>query len=296
VELYRSAGDTVGELPLAGDLGLVAYHEQDYEAATVILEQSLDAYRRHGMKDRVAGTLTTLGDLAQLSGDNARAGELYQQSLALWRELHGVPGIASAEHKLGRLSRIAGDTEAARHGLTESLALQQELGNKQGIVECLALLAGLAADAGQLIRATRLFSAVTTLMTAIGLPLAPIDRLGLAGDIAATRTALGAEDWERGWAAGTSLSISDAIDLALLDNADDHTEQPERSAERGALSAREREVCALLARGLSNKQISATLTISEKTVGSHIDHIMTKLGVRSRTRIALWAAEQGFTR
>ena len=55
-----------------------------------------------------------------------------------------------------------------------------------------------------------------------------------------------------------------------------------------------RSTCAgLLARGLTNRQIARSLSITEKTVGSHIDHIMTKLGLRSRTLIALWAVEHG---
>ncbi len=49
----------------------------------------------------------------------------------------------------------------------------------------------------------------------------------------------------------------------------------------------------MLARGLTNREIAGALSISEKTVGSHIDHIMTKVGMRSRTRIALWAVEHG---
>ena len=50
---------------------------------------------------------------------------------------------------------------------------------------------------------------------------------------------------------------------------------------------------ALIARGLSNREISAALVITEKTVGSHVEHIMTKLGLRSRTRVAVWALEHG---
>jgi DNA-binding NarL/FixJ family response regulator len=59
------------------------------------------------------------------------------------------------------------------------------------------------------------------------------------------------------------------------------------------LSPRERQVSRLIAQGLTNRQISRALSISEKTVGSHVDHIMTKLGLRSRTRIAVWAIQQG---
>jgi non-specific serine/threonine protein kinase len=63
-----------------------------------------------------------------------------------------------------------------------------------------------------------------------------------------------------------------------------------------ALSPREREVTALIARGLSNREISATLVIAEKTVANHVEHIMTKLGLRSRTRIAVWAIQHGLGR
>ena len=49
----------------------------------------------------------------------------------------------------------------------------------------------------------------------------------------------------------------------------------------------------LIAEGLTNREISRALAISEKTVGSHVDHIMTKLDLRSRTRIAVWAVQHG---
>ena len=62
------------------------------------------------------------------------------------------------------------------------------------------------------------------------------------------------------------------------------------------LSHREREVTALVARGLSNREIAAALNIAEKTVANHVDHIMTKLELRSRTRIAVWAVEHGLDR
>ena len=64
-------------------------------------------------------------------------------------------------------------------------------------------------------------------------------------------------------------------------------------AEADRLSPREREVSRLIAQGLTNRQIARVLAITEKTVGSHIDHIMTKLDLRSRTWIAVWATQHG---
>jgi len=57
------------------------------------------------------------------------------------------------------------------------------------------------------------------------------------------------------------------------------------------LTQREQDVAALVARGLSNGQIAATLVISARTVETHVEHIMDKLGVSTRAQIAAWAAE-----
>ena len=61
----------------------------------------------------------------------------------------------------------------------------------------------------------------------------------------------------------------------------------------GDLSAREREVLALLVEGLPNKLIARRLQISEKTVKSHLTRIFRELGVTDRTQAALWAERQG---
>lgn len=65
---------------------------------------------------------------------------------------------------------------------------------------------------------------------------------------------------------------------------------PEQSA-ADLLSAREREVLALVAQGLGNKQIAARLDIAERTVKAHLGSIFRQLGVADRTSAALWARD-----
>lgn len=60
-----------------------------------------------------------------------------------------------------------------------------------------------------------------------------------------------------------------------------------------ALTDRETDVLRLLARGLANKEIAQELSIGEKTVKTHVSHILSKLGVSSRTQAALYAARVG---
>ena len=70
--------------------------------------------------------------------------------------------------------------------------------------------------------------------------------------------------------------------------------RPRRRREGPAgLTAREIEVLQLAARGLSNKEIAARLVISPKTVGNHIEHIYTKIGVTTRAGAGLFAMQYG---
>jgi len=66
-----------------------------------------------------------------------------------------------------------------------------------------------------------------------------------------------------------------------------------RSAADQALTRREREVLELIARGRSNKRIAFELGISEKTVKTHVGHVLAKLGVSDRTQAALLAVREG---
>jgi HD-GYP domain-containing protein (c-di-GMP phosphodiesterase class II) len=83
----------------------------------------------------------------------------------------------------------------------------------------------------------------------------------------------------------------DAVDAVLT--AAGHRPPPRRRELPGGLSPREVEVLELLARGLTNKQIAATLFISAKTVGHHVQHVYDKIGLSTRGGATLWAVQNG---
>jgi DNA-binding NarL/FixJ family response regulator len=62
------------------------------------------------------------------------------------------------------------------------------------------------------------------------------------------------------------------------------------------LTPREREVLALIGRGMANKVIARELSLSEKTVKAHVSSILAKLGVSDRTQAALYAVRAGLVR
>jgi len=65
---------------------------------------------------------------------------------------------------------------------------------------------------------------------------------------------------------------------------------------RQVLSERELEVVRLIAEGLSNKEISSRLSLSDKTVKNHISHILAKLNLTARTQVAVMALRVGIAR
>ncbi len=90
---------------------------------------------------------------------------------------------------------------------------------------------------------------------------------------------------------GATMSIATAPERALMPTTTG-PQPPAAAPGAGKLSARERELVALVAQGRTNAQIAAELYISVRTVGSHLDRIRDKTGCRRRadlTRLALTA-------
>jgi non-specific serine/threonine protein kinase len=99
------------------------------------------------------------------------------------------------------------------------------------------------------------------------------------------------------WAAGQALSLEQAVAEALEGSATaappPAAAPPAPGAGRFGLTPRERDVAALVARGLTNRRIAAALVISERTAMKHVEHILDKLGFASRVQVAAWAVERG---
>jgi two-component system, NarL family, response regulator LiaR len=86
--------------------------------------------------------------------------------------------------------------------------------------------------------------------------------------------------------------IDSAVAARLVKTLSDRPQTPRPGAFE-QLTNRERDVLALIANGRSNKRIALELGISEKTVKTHVGHVLAKLGVTDRTQAAVLAVQEG---
>jgi DNA-binding NarL/FixJ family response regulator len=94
-------------------------------------------------------------------------------------------------------------------------------------------------------------------------------------------------------AAGDSL-LSPSVTRRVIDRmAQQPTPDLADHARLDHLTPREREVLSLVARGLSNREIAATLVVEDSTIRTHVKRILMKLGLRDRVQIVIFAYETG---
>jgi DNA-binding CsgD family transcriptional regulator len=277
---------------------VVACTAGDGDGAAAILEECLAVSRAAGDEVCANAALHFRAEVALLQGEHERAQALFEESLALARARGDRWATADGLFRLAILSRLQGEYERATALMRESLVLRRDLGYTWGIAGCLEGLAGPAGAQGQPERAAQLFGAADSLREAIGAPPSPAERAVYERDLAAVHTRLGEEAFAAAWAAGRAMPLEQAIECALAERAPDHPSAVAAGAASGGHSAspltrREQEVAALIARGLSNRQIAEALVIAERTAHAHVGNILGKLGFASRAQVATWAVEQG---
>jgi non-specific serine/threonine protein kinase len=114
----------------------------------------------------------------------------------------------------------------------------------------------------------------------------PLERARVERSLQVAQGRLGSGASTVALAAGEVLRVERAVRVALdlLDSLE--ASNPSSRAASEILTAREQDVAELVARGLTNRAIAQALVISEGTVRAHVEHILNKLGVRSRREVA----------
>jgi predicted ATPase/DNA-binding CsgD family transcriptional regulator len=286
--------------------GQAALYRGDLPGAIELLEQARREFRAVGDPLGEFDTLILL-TAGTFFLDDPRADEFSRGALAL-AEQHGAQSsTAYALWAVGIAQWRAGNFDEATRSLRKSVRLFQPMKDLTGISFGVQALSWCAAFASPDERAARLLGASQAVWRTSGAKVDETTAYSVFDRRSedALRAALGSAKFEstrfeEAFAEGASYSFDQAVALALGEDRDARgseaaatTPVPRPGPEApGGLTPREREIAGLLAEGLSNREIAARLVISQRTAETHVDHILSKLGMTSRAHVASWVAEQ----
>lgn len=288
--LLKQAGDRPGVAGSLMTLGVIQRQRGTHAAAEAILRAALAAFRDLADLRGMAACLNNLGNVANAQGQLAQARGHYRQSLELLRRIGDRREVAASLLNLAIVERDDGALEQAARLAGESLSELLALGDRAAAAACVEVLAGIAGSEGHLERAARLYGAAHALAESAGARLPALDPSDHAARTTVLRSRLGADRYARAWQAGRSMELDEAVRLAL---GTPNAPGSEAGESGPRLTRREREVAALLARGLTNRQIAETLVITPGTAALHVEHLRDKLGCHTRAHVAAWAVAHG---
>jgi non-specific serine/threonine protein kinase len=303
--LWRAIGDREGSAYALMNLAEVAWCEGDRHATHALHAESLALFREMNDRRGVAWALSSMG-LTMIDDQEADPRAPLEESVSIFRDIGEALGASLSLQFLGLALVVRGAPAVARQPFMDALATQHRLHDLQLLAVTMHGLAAVAGSLGENVRAARLLGVAAAIDEAAGY-LVPWQRLrlGLEPFVAAARHEMGDAAFAAAMTEGQALSLEEAIAeaLAVGETAGPPTQQPPESdtvltsalanGAAGPLTVREAEVAALVAEGLSNREIGERLFITAGTAGVHVVHILNKLGLRSRAQIAAWAAARG---
>ncbi len=291
--LWRELGDAASQATAYLNLGMVAWSRRRPDEARGLFQRAQALFVASGNRAGEARTLGSHALVARDQDDLEGARRLLREALELFRAERDDFGTANTLANLGSVALALGDRTGAASAFSEALELRRALGNVVHIAECFEGLAAVAADS-QPRRAARLLGAAEALHDTSGAPMEAVDQKRQADLVARLRARLRPDTFARAWQQGRKSSLDETMDFAaqdpLLRSADGEDVSNSQAAR---LSAREREIARLIARGKSNRDIAKSLVLSVNTIETHIKHVFRKLQVGSRAEIATWATKQG---
>ncbi len=288
IQLFQRLGDRCGEAWGRIGLGNTYWAVGDVAAATRELRLGEQIHQQLG--NRLGRHRASLRAAVAGALDRDRQPAARRELIGAideGRELGDSFGAGMAHSWVGLIDLSSGDKDSAHQHFLRAIPLLE----KDSVVAVsLFGLAGCCLDADPE-RALLLIGAGEALQPRRGLAKPPILAELIEKYRPEATARVGDERAGSLFAEGFALPRDEAIALALS------PQETKRTARRsglgaGALTTREQEIALLVSTGLTNREIADSLFLSVRTVETHVDRILSKLGFHNRTRLASWVREQ----
>ncbi|MET8800942.1 LuxR C-terminal-related transcriptional regulator, partial [Nocardia sp. NPDC004568] len=270
----------------------LALFSGDPARAAPLLESAIEVYSSNVTGHLHIHAATLLGLTYEMRGETEKAIEHQQRLIAITEGCGGILYRALALRSLGVAEWRRGNIARAEELIEEALRIDRPLDSHLVVTFCLEALSWVACYRREAQRAAVLMGAARHLWPAGGSRGRVFDTLSHFHEECerAAREVLGDAGFDAAFARGNRMSAAAARTYALREQPTGATAGPDAKT---PLTKREREVAALVARGLSNRQIATELVVSPRTAQGHVENILAKLGFTSRAQIAAWVADSG---
>jgi non-specific serine/threonine protein kinase len=279
-----------GEAQALYELGSTDFYAGDLENALAWARQAqrIDPESIPGWVARRCGDFVTM--VLVEAGEVAAAQRSCADGLVRARQAGDLFSHAHCLTMMADLARRTGHTAEAGAHLWEALELATRIGDRLRLIDCLQQCGDLCAATHRWAEAITVWAAHDAYLRETGLLDLPTDALRRQEPLRRAAQALGLGRMRAAEERGAAMTLATAVEFAALLAAG--PPQPQGRPGLGQISAREREIITLVARGRTDAQIAEQLNISVSTVRSHLDRIRDKSGCRRRadlTRLALLA-------
>ena len=289
VSLARKLGDPELIAYILNGAGMVYYARGELDTAARMCDEAVLLLKGSSNRRLAIEVKNSLGLLAVERGDYSMARDILTECVASTRSDRDEPRMARHLESLANAQLGLGDVEAAAASWTEALAIYRDLNDPFGMIWCLGGLALVSAAHGDQERALRLAGVTDRMSREWSLSTGSFRHSQLDEACGNARAKLGIRKGDGAWNDGETMNSTRALEYAL-----GQQQGPTEAVENaGPLSRREQEVVAMVAAGMTNREIAERLFIAERTAEGHVERIRNKLGFRSRTEVATWAVERG---
>ncbi|MFN2465470.1 MAG: LuxR C-terminal-related transcriptional regulator, partial [Candidatus Dormibacteria bacterium] len=273
------------------ELGMAYFAERqlvDLQMAENHIRRAVAQFEEIEAGPSLAMAMGSLGSILMQRGRPAEARPWIERAVRLAADVDDPYGAIGANFHLGHWELEHGTRAAARDAFLAGLKNVDDGDRLSLTYQVTGVACAIALEDAAF--ALRLFAACAQLRARearpLGLPWGPRVDLG----VAEARSALRGNAADQAWQAGEALSAERLLEevWARFPPAGQRTARAP-----AALSKRELEVAGLVASGMTSRAIAEKLFLSERTVETHLTHIMTKLSVNSRAQVAAWVASRG---
>jgi DNA-binding CsgD family transcriptional regulator len=276
---------------------LTALFRGDPGRAAPLFEKALASHRDLGDESAAIYDEVELALCVTLLGASESATEILEECLVA-TEARGEQWLrALTLWALGIERCKRRDYDHAEAAELESLRYRSMLDDRSTMWMNIQVLSWIAAARGDAHRAGRLLGASEALAKSVGLSTKLLRHLrDLEEDHEhLVRGNVSKLQYDQGYDEGRRLAFDEVIELALGDERP--TPEPQTGspalASLDSLTKRESQVADLVSQGMSNKEIATALVISPRTAEAHVENILRKLGLTSRTQMAAWKLHRG---